>query len=116
MSDNMISPTDSTTKQKRVLNEFDTKIENEEKLDTVVEARELGEGSLHDIMPFDCECDDKGCVQTISMSTEEYKRVHLKTNNFVVVPSHVQLDIEEIITSFSNYAIVAKFFPRTSAR
>jgi hypothetical protein len=112
MSDKTIIPTDSTTKQKRVLNEFEAKMENEEKLETVVEAREAGEQSLHDIMPFDCECDDKGCEATISMSTEEYKRVHLKTNNFVVVPSHVHLDIEEIITSFSNYVTVAKFFPR----
>src|ERR1035441_2481899 len=104
MADNTKIPALNTTnKEERVLNEYDAKIENEEKLDTVVEARQDGETTLHDTMPFDCECDDKDCEESILMSTEEYKQVHLKSNKFVVIPSHVHLDIEEIVTSFSNY-------------
>jgi hypothetical protein len=112
--DKTIIPTRKISKNERVLNEFGSKIENEEKLDAVVEAREPGDRSLHDILPFDCECDDKGCTETISMSTEEYKQVHHRTNNFAVIPSHVRLDIEEVTTTFSNYVTVKKLFPRPS--
>jgi hypothetical protein len=114
MPDNTIIPIRKTSKEKRVLNEFDTRMENEQKLDAVIEARETGDKSLHEIMRFDCECDDKGCNETISMSTEEYKQVHRKSYCFVVIPSHVRLDIEEVITSFSNYVTVTKLVPRPS--
>ena len=116
MPNNTKTPTHKVTKEKRILNEIGTKVENEEKLDNVVEARAPGERSLHDIMPFDCECDDEACKETISMSTGEYKRVHQKSNSFVVLPSHVHLDIEKVVTSFSNYVTVAKLFGRADSR
>jgi len=114
MPDNSINPTGKTSKEKRVLTEFGTKIENEDKRDDIIEARKPDNKSLHDVVAFDCECDDKGCKESISMSTEEYKRLHLKTNKFVVVQSHVHLDIEEIITTFSDYVTVAKLFPQAA--
>jgi hypothetical protein len=104
-------PGHNVIREKRVLNEFKTKTTNEEKLDKVIEARPTGEQTLHDVMPFDCECDDTTCNKTIEMSTEEYKRVHDQSGNFVVMPSHVQLDIEAEVAAFSNYVIVAKYPP-----
>jgi len=98
--------------QKRVLNEFSSKILNEERLDKVTESRKTSRLSPHADMAFHCECDDQACTETIMMSTEEYQQVHHKTKQFVVVPAHVRLDIEEIITAFNNYVLVAKFFPR----
>jgi len=64
-------------------------------------------------MSFTCECDKKSCAEIIQMSTDEYELVHRKANNFVVVPSHVKLDIEKIVTTFSNYLIVEKLTLRS---
>jgi hypothetical protein len=107
-----MNPDRKTSKDERVLNEFGAKIGNEKKLDAVVDARSTSEKSLHDIMQFDCECDDRECQEKISMSTEEYVKVHHRSNSFVVIPNHVRLDIEEVVTTFSNYATVTKIFPR----
>lgn len=96
--------------EKRILNEFASKILNEEKMEQHTRAQ-TGRLSEFSEVPFHCECDDENCTAFISMSTEEYQGVHTKTRNFVVVPDHVRLDIEEIITSFSKFAVVGKFFP-----
>jgi hypothetical protein len=99
---------------KRILNEFGAKILNEERADKAIKSRRGSTLSYHSDMEFHCECDASACAETIFMSTEEYQRVHSKTKYFVVIPSHVQLDLEEIITSFTNYALVGKYFPRHS--
>lgn len=101
--------------EKRVLNEFGSKILNEERLERVVESRRGTNLSPHSNMTFRCECDDRDCTESIQMSTEEYQKVHRKTRYFVVVPSHVRVDLEEIITSFSNYVLVGKFFPHPAS-
>ncbi len=101
--------------EKRILNEFGSKILNEERLDKIVQARESKRLAEHLDMSFRCECDDDACIETILMSAEEYQRVHHKTKYFVVVPGHVAPDLEEVITSFSSYAQVAKFFPHPKA-
>ncbi len=100
---------------KRILNEFGSKILNEERLDEVVKSRREVRLSGHAEMVFHCECDDEDCKETIALSTEEYEKVHSKTKYFVVVPSHVRLDLEEVINSFSTYVLVGKFFPRPGA-
>lgn len=106
--------------EKRVLNEFGSKILNEERMDRALESRKkdarTGERvSDYHVMPFHCECDDADCLETISMSTEEYRKVHSKTKNFIVTPAHVRLDLESIVSSFSTYVLVAKFFPHPKA-
>lgn len=97
--------------EKRVLNEFSAKILNEERIDQVTESRKGTRLSAHSDMSFNCECDEKGCEEIIMMSSEEYQRVHRKTKQFVVVPPHVRLDIEEVTASFHNFVLVEKFFP-----
>src|SRR2546430_2602220 len=98
---NSKSPRDTlkVAMEKRVLNEFGAKILNEERMDSVVESRKGTRTSEHAEMLFTCECDDEDCSETISMSTEEYKHVHRRTKHFAVVPSHVRLDLEEIISA-----------------
>lgn len=98
--------------EKRILNEFSSKILNEERLSKVFESRRKTRLSHHSTMIFHCECDRKACEETIVMSSEEYQQVHRQTKYFVIVPSHIQLDLEEIVTSFNNYILVAKYFPR----
>lgn len=97
--------------EKRILNEFGSKILNEERMDKVLPSRKSSRLEAHSNMAFHCECDDQECSETVEMSTEEYQKVHSKTKYFVVVPQHVRLDLEEVISTFSNYILVAKFFP-----
>ncbi len=97
--------------EKRILNEFASKILNEEKMETHIQSLKGSRLSNFSKVPFHCECDDEKCTEFVSMPTEEYKQVHQKNRNFVVVPGHVRLDIEEIISSFSEYTVVGKFFP-----
>ena len=97
--------------EKRILNEFGAKILNEERIDQVMDARRSTRHSPHSEMLFHCECDDSECTETISMSTEEYESTHRKLKNFVVVPLHIRLDLEEVVATFSTYVLVRKFFP-----
>ena len=94
--------------EKRILNEFISKALNEERKDIVVESREDSHVSDHAEMVFHCECDDAGCNETISLSPEEYTRMHRKATQFMVVPGHVSLDLEDVVASFSTFILVAK--------
>lgn len=107
------SPTEALkiAMEKRILNEFGSKILNEERIDSVARARKSPRLENHSTVGFHCECDDNDCAEIIHMSSEEYSRVHTKTKHFVVVPTHVRIDLEEIVTTFTNYVLVAKFFP-----
>lgn len=100
--------------KKRVFKEFGSKILNEERLDKVMLSRKTTRLGEHVDMAFHCECGDETCEETISMSTEEYQRMHRKTKYFVVVPSHIRHDLEEIISSFGSFALVAKYSPHPS--
>lgn len=97
---------------KRILNEFGSKILNEERLDKVLRSRRQTRLTTYSEMMFSCECDDHACNEIISLSTEEYEKVHTKTKYFIVVPSHVRPDLEEVISAFSSYVLVGKYFPR----
>lgn len=97
--------------EKRILNEFASKILNEERLEKIFDLRKNARLEPHADTEVHCECDSKDCAEIILMSTEEYRHSHTKTKHFVVIPPHVRLDLEEIIASFNNYVLVAKFFP-----
>jgi hypothetical protein len=97
---------------KRILNEFASKILNEERMEKVIGMRERA----NHLAPFSdtafhCECDDRACEEVITMSTEMYERTHKKTKQFVVVPNHVRLDIEDVGMRLPAYVVVEKHFP-----
>lgn len=97
---------------KRILNEFASKILNEERVEKLLIIRgRANHLTPHSDSTFNCECDDSECKETISMSTEMYEQVHKKTKQFVVIPSHVRLDIEDVSVRFPNYVVVEKYFP-----
>jgi len=100
------------SQDKRVLNEFSSKILNEERVEKLANIR----SRAHHLAPFSdttfhCECDDADCDNTISMSTEMYEQVHKKTKQFIVVPAHVRLDIENVMVRLPAYVVVEKHFP-----
>lgn len=99
------------SREKRVLNEFEAKIQNEATVEKVIESRRVSHSSEFSHVLLRCECDDQACTDTISISVEEYQHMHLKTMNFIVSRNHVNFDLEEVISSFANYVLVAKVFP-----
>ncbi|HUC87403.1 MAG TPA: hypothetical protein VMR75_03760 [Candidatus Saccharimonadales bacterium] len=108
MSDRPPKAAPKATTEKRILNEYESKVLNEERMGKVARAKKGNKNSSHSQMLFMCECDDGGCLEVISISTEEYKNVHRKTNYFIVIPDHVHLDLEKVISSFDNYVLVEK--------
>jgi hypothetical protein len=113
MQDKAVQQTLKTALDKRILNEFSQKILNEERLEQVLHFRSKARKRLagYSDTTFQCECDDATCHETIALSTEEYLKMHGKTKNFIVIPGHVRMDLEEIVSSFKSYVVVAKFFP-----
>jgi hypothetical protein len=97
--------------KKRILNEITAKVQNEQTSDQITDLRRGSQRSDWSEIQFSCECDTRSCPEHIAMSTQEYANVHLKNMHFIVVPSHVRLDIEEVITSFKSYCVVKKVFP-----
>ena len=103
------------TPKKRVLNEIEAKVNNEGHSDEVTTQIEAGKRADHTDMVFGCECDTKDCPENIVLSTEEYAQAHSKSMHFIVIPSHVRLDIEDVVASFKLYSIVKKHFPTLAA-
>jgi hypothetical protein len=102
--------------ERRILNEFASKILNEEKLGKVLDERIRNHHpSNFTEMLFHCECDDRACAEMIAVSTEEYVLTHHKTKQFIVRPSHVGTDIEKVTEHFANYSLVEKYFPHAKA-
>lgn len=106
------SSTIKTSLDKRILNEFASKILNEERVEKVTGMRNRA-NQLDPFLDtiFHCECDDKECEETIKMSTELYARLHKKTKQFTVVPDHVRHDIEDVGEKYPSFVVVEKYFP-----
>ena len=113
----MNSPKSSVAKsdERRILNEIAFKVRNEAQVNRIIDERSSN-GGFADFQEslFQCECDDSACTELINISLEEYTRSHTHLMRFIVIPEHIQTDIEKVIETFSNYAIVHKFFPDKS--
>lgn len=96
------------SKEKRVLNEYAAKNENEGDVDQVKDAREGSNAYQHSEIVLQCECDDRDCEEKIIISTEEYEAVHHNTKQFIVFSKHVKFDIEKVIAKYPNYSLVEK--------
>jgi hypothetical protein len=57
---------------------------------------------------FVCECMDETCDQSVPLTVEEYERIRADGNRFFVLPSHVVLELEEIVESTDRYVVVSK--------
>ncbi|MEO5691238.1 MAG: hypothetical protein ABIQ64_03565 [Candidatus Saccharimonadales bacterium] len=60
------------------------------------------------ILKFYCECSDEDCVLRIDMSLKEYEQIHTDRKQFVVIPGHEIVAVEEVVDSMANYSIVKK--------
>lgn len=57
---------------------------------------------------FACECADPSCVEPMNLSLAEYEALRADPNQFAVVPGHVYLDVERVISENERFMVVAK--------
>jgi len=58
--------------------------------------------------PFTCECADLGCIQMIDLTLTEYEAIRKDPNKFFVLPGHVYLEFERVVSENERYVLVAK--------
>lgn len=64
--------------------------------------------SLTDRLVLVCECGDGACAEQITMATAAYEELRSDATQFVIVPGHEVPDVEELIATYEEYAIVRK--------
>ena len=57
---------------------------------------------------FTCECADETCVAPMLMTIDEYEALRGHPNRFAVLPGHVYLDVEDVISTTDRYLVVSK--------
>ena len=57
---------------------------------------------------FACECADLACVKQIDLSLDEYETIRSDPNQFVVLPEHVDPDVETVVRENEGFVVVAK--------
>lgn len=54
-----------------------------------------------------CECPDLACATLIALPVADYRRVRTKPTWFVVIPEHVDRQLEDVVEAHTEYVIVA---------
>jgi hypothetical protein len=65
-------------------------------------------GTLTDTMTVVCECGDATCVEQIELDVATYERIRAEPTLFVIVPGHVELDVESIVERGDGFEVVRK--------
>jgi hypothetical protein len=55
-----------------------------------------------------CECSNTGCQEMLSVSLGKFERVRMKPGRFLVVPGHVDLEVEDIVERRGAYEVVTR--------
>ena len=58
---------------------------------------------------FLCECADKGCIETISLSVVEYEAVRANPTHFPIKRGHDVPALERVVEETERYCVVEKF-------
>jgi hypothetical protein len=74
--------------------------------------RQIEEGaSLHEVnssMPLHCECAQPGCIEKIDLEPQTYEPILAERYRFIVVPAHVQPEIERVLEEHEGFVVVEK--------
>jgi hypothetical protein len=62
-----------------------------------------------DLLRFICECGDRRCESSISLTLEEYEAVRRDSRRFAVVPGHVFPETERVVAANDRYQVVEKW-------
>lgn len=60
------------------------------------------------LINFKCECSDENCKERIPLILEEYQKIHIDRDTFVVKTDHQVDPIEVVISSGPGYHVVHK--------
>jgi hypothetical protein len=55
-----------------------------------------------------CECTDPTCIGTIRVRTSEFLAIRETEADFIVLPGHERLDVEQIVGRHEDYLVVRK--------
>ena len=55
-----------------------------------------------------CECADASCTDPIAIAADAYARLREHPGRFAIVPDHVFLDVEEVVSWEAGYWVVEK--------
>jgi hypothetical protein len=69
---------------------------------------ELGDGDQTSPVQFICECSRYRCTDRVTLTLAEYAEVRADDAHFLIVPTHLDPDIERIIRRTREYAVVEK--------
>ena len=78
---------------------------------TIERANEkLGPAPGEDVLELHilCECGTRGCDQIVEIDSNEYRTVRADPTWFVVVPDHVQAEIERVVRNRGRFSVVEK--------
>jgi hypothetical protein len=74
--------------------------------------RQIEEGAqLHGVsseMPFHCECAQTVCLEKIDLAARVYEPILAERYRFVVVPEHVQPEVERVVEEQDSFVVVEK--------
>jgi hypothetical protein len=59
-------------------------------------------------LEFLCECGRRDCLEALSLTREEYKRVRAHSDRFIVALEHDFPEIEEVVERHDGYLVVRK--------
>ena len=65
-------------------------------------------GSGESVFTLQCECGTRRCATMIQVSADVYRSVRSLDRRYIIAPGHEVLDIEQILSSTPEYAIVEK--------
>ena len=65
-------------------------------------------GSPAETVAFYCECSDRDCVERVEMNGPEYEVIRSDPTQFVVLPGHLRLEVEEVVRRAPEFLVVRK--------
>ena len=71
--------------------------------------QQLGDGGPTSAAQFICECSRYRCTDRVTLTLAEYAEVRSEDTHFLVLPGHIDPDIERVIRQTDEYAVVEKF-------
>jgi hypothetical protein len=71
--------------------------------------REINESFLKlDDPRFICECSDTSCAEAIDVSAETMRSLRKDRNLYVIKPTHINTDLEQLVDAHQEFVIVRK--------
>jgi hypothetical protein len=63
-------------------------------------------GELAGTFSVTCECADNHCITLLEIAPDDYRDVRKSPRTFVVLPEHVQADVENVVSERDGYVVV----------